>query len=75
MREIEHHNANLYLFNLLKKWGLEEFINYGVRLGFFEDNEDGIDAINEDMIPVLLHYEIYDEVDWLKIEIEKYIAG
>jgi hypothetical protein len=75
MNVIQHQQANLYLFEKLKEWGIEGFINYGVRLGFFEDEKDGVKAIKEDMIPVLNQKKNIDDVKWLKKELKKYIAG
>jgi hypothetical protein len=71
----DHQKANLGLFKNLKDWGLESFINYGGRLGFFEDRKDAVKSIKENMIPTLTQFEKHEDVEWLEKELEKYIAG
>jgi hypothetical protein len=55
----------------MKEWTLSGWINYGIRLGFFVDENDALNGI-EAKRKEFEEFEMFEELAWLKNEIEKY---
>jgi hypothetical protein len=61
-------------FRDLRTWGVKGWIEYGVKLYFFEDVQDGFNTLKDrdNLISWLEENERYEDLAWLMVEINKF---